>query len=132
MPNRFEALGGIVARSVLIVDDSKTVVQQMTKLLEASGNYKVVGTAPTADQAVTLYVQLKPDLVTMDIIMPGGDAIGAIDKIVKMDPKARIVVVSSVGGIKEKVVAALSAGAKNVIVKPFDKEKVLQVLNGLA
>lgn len=121
-----------MARSVLIVDDSKTVVQQMTKLLEGSGEYKVAGTASNADEAYTLYQQLKPDIVTMDIIMPGGDAIGAIGKIVKLDPRARIVVVSSVGGIKEKVVAALSAGAKNVIVKPFDREKVLQLLNGLS
>ena len=119
-------------RSVLIVDDSNTVVQQLTKILSDSGEFKVVGRAATADEAVQKYGSLRPDLVTMDMVMPGGDGSSAIRKIISLDAKARVVVVSSIGGVKETVVAALSAGAKNVIVKPFDKEKVLQVLRAIA
>lgn len=120
-----------MARTVLIVDDSNTVVQQLTKVLNDSGDFTVVGRAGSADEAVQKYRELRPDLVTMDMVMPGGDAVGAIRELTRMDPMARVVVVSSVGGVKDVVVSALSAGAKNVIVKPFEKERVLQVLRAI-
>jgi two-component system chemotaxis response regulator CheY len=120
-----------MAKTVLVVDDSHTVVQQMSAFLDESGDFKVVGRASSADDALRQYALLKPDVVTMDIVMPGGDAIEAIRQIIASDAKARIVVVSSLGGVKEKVVEALSAGAKNVIVKPLEKERVVQVLRSL-
>jgi two-component system, chemotaxis family, chemotaxis protein CheY len=120
-----------MARTVLIVDDSNTVVQQLTKVLNEAGDFKVVGRAGNAEEAVTKYKELKPDLVTMDMVMPGGDAVSAIRELTRIDPHARVVVVSSIGGVKETVVSALSAGAKNIIVKPFEKERVLQVLRAI-
>jgi len=120
-----------MARRVLVVDDSNTVVSQISKLLKESGEFEVVGSASNADEAIKKYQELKPDLVTMDMVMPGIDPVEAIKKIMAADPKARVVVVSSLGGVKEKVVAALSAGAKNVIAKPFEKDVVLKVLRAV-
>jgi two-component system, chemotaxis family, chemotaxis protein CheY len=120
-----------MARTVLIVDDSNTVVQQLTKALSETSDFKVIGRAATAEEAVLKYQELKPDLVTMDMVMPGGDAVDAIRQIVALDAQAKVVVVSSIGGAKDTVVSALSAGAKNVIVKPIEKERVLQVLRAL-
>lgn len=118
-------------RTVLVVDDSSTFVQQITKLLDDSGEFKVVGKASSAEEGVRQFSLLRPDIVTMDIVMPGGEALDAITQILAIDPKARVVVVSSLGGVKEKVVAALSAGAKNVIVKPYEKDRVLEALRAI-
>lgn len=120
-----------MSRSVLIVDDSTTAAAQLKKILDEAGDFQVVGHATSAEDAVRLYGEHKPELVTMDIVMPGADGVEAIKRILEKDAGAKIVVVSSMGGVKSKVVAALSAGAKNVVAKPFEKEKVLQVLRAV-
>jgi two-component system chemotaxis response regulator CheY len=120
-----------VARTVLVVDDSTTAYQQLKKILDESGDFHVVGHAPNSEEAVRLFVEHKPDLVTMDIVMPGADGLATIKLLLEKDPKARVVVVSSMGGVKNKVVAALQAGARNVVPKPFEKDQVLQVLRAI-
>ncbi len=120
-----------MARRVLIADDSATTYHQLRKILESSGEFQVVAHAVNGDDAVEKYDELRPDLVTMDIVMPGLDGLGAVRAIIAIDPAAKIVVASSMGGVKDKVVALLSAGAKNVLVKPFDADKVLAVLRAL-
>jgi two-component system chemotaxis response regulator CheY len=117
-------------RNVLVVDDSTTAYTQLKKILDGT-EFQVVAHAANADDAVTEYAARKPDLVTMDIVMPGADGVEALKRILAADPTAKVVIVSSMGGVKEKVVAALSAGAKNVIAKPFEKDRVLQVLRAI-
>ena len=119
-------------KRVLIADDSATTYYQLKKILDQRpDDYEVVGHAVDGAEAIAKYEQLRPDLVTMDIVMPGVDGLEAVKAILKLDPQAKIVVVSSMGGVKDKVVAVLTAGAKNVIVKPFDAEKVLNSLKQL-
>jgi two-component system chemotaxis response regulator CheY len=120
-----------MAKRVLIADDSATTFHQLRKILELSGDFEVAGHAVDGNDAVAKYKELRPDLVTMDIVMPGMDGLGAVQAIIAFDPAAKIVVASSMGGVKDKVVALLSAGAKNVIVKPFDTDKVLGILRSL-
>jgi len=67
----------------------------------------------------------------MDLILPGISGVEATKKIIEKDPNARIIAVSSVGGAPEKLMEALKAGAKNVISKPFDPDKVLKVIGDL-
>jgi two-component system chemotaxis response regulator CheY len=119
-----------MARSVLVVDDSTTAYAQLKKILDGT-EFTVVAHATNAEEAVAHYAAHKPELVTMDIVMPGADGVEAVKRILASDPAAKIVIVSSMGGVKERVVAALSAGAKNVVAKPFEKERVLQVLRAV-
>ncbi len=91
--------------------------------------YEVVGEAGDGgEQAIELYKELRPDMVTMDITMPKMDGITAIKEIMKLDPEAKIIVCSAMGGQKPMVIEALSAGAKDFLVKPFDAERVVESL----
>ena len=109
---------------VLITDDSKFVIKQLTQIL-VSENYDIVGSALDGEEAIKLYQELKPDLVTLDITMPKMDGITALAKIMEYDKNAKIVMVSALG--KEDLVKqALIGGAKNFITKPLDRKKVLE------
>lgn len=119
-------------RSVLIVDDSIAIARQLQKILEKSGDFEVAGHAKNGLEAIKMYKTESPDLVLMDLVMPEMDGLQAIRGIVGQDSDARIVVVSSAGGVGEKVTEALRFGAKNVISKPFEADKVVQVLRDVA
>ncbi len=114
-------------KTVLIVDDSKSVAYKLGKIIETMGDFEVVHHAITGEEGVDKYAELKPDLVTMDIILPGMSGIEAIKTIKDKDVGANIIVISSVGGGQEKLFEAIQAGAKNVIVKPFEDERVKEI-----
>jgi two-component system chemotaxis response regulator CheY len=116
-------------RRVLVVDDSPIVAMKLSNLLGELG-YEVVGTAKTGSQAVTLYEELKPDLVTMDITMPDMDGIEATRRILAQDPRALIIMVTS-HGQEEMVMNAIDAGAKGYVLKPFHKEKLAEHIQQL-
>lgn len=118
-------------KKVLLVDDSVAIAKQLRKILEESGLFEVAGHAKNGIEGIKLYVSLKPDMVCMDIVMPEMDGLQAIRSILSMDKEAKIVVISSGGGIGEKVMDALRFGAKNIITKPFEPEKVIEALKGL-
>jgi two-component system chemotaxis response regulator CheY len=111
---------------VLIVDDSMFVTKQIGQILTSEG-FEVVGTANDGEAGVEKYKELFPnvDFVTMDITMPKMDGVTALEKIVEFDPEARVIMVSALGK-QDLVKDALIKGAKNYIVKPLDREKVLE------
>lgn len=113
-------------RRVLITDDAAFMRATLRNVLEKEG-FEVVGEAANGQEAVEMYVRLKPDLVTMDITMPVMDGIQAIKEIVKIDPNAKIVVCSAMGQ-KPMVIEALSAGAKDFLVKPFEPARVVEAV----
>ena len=115
-----------MAKTVLITDDTAFMRMTLRNVLEKNG-FEVVGEAGDGAQAVDKYKELKPDLVTMDITMPNMDGIEATKKILSEDPTARIVMVSAMGQ-KALVVEALTSGAKDFIVKPFQPERILESL----
>ncbi|NLJ80106.1 MAG: response regulator [Firmicutes bacterium] len=115
-----------MAKKVLITDDTAFMRMTLRNVIEKNG-YKVVGEAADGEEAVALYKELQPDMVTMDITMPKMDGITAIKEIMKIDPKAKIIVCSAMGQ-KPMVIEALSAGAKDFLVKPFDAERVVESL----
>ena len=119
-------------KRVLIVDDSALVAKQLAAIVEGSGVFEVVGRAQNGIEGIKQFNLLKPDLVLMDLVMPEMDGLQAIRAITSMDKDACIVVISSAGGVGEKVVEALRFGAKSVISKPFDPDKVIDVMKGLA
>lgn len=117
-----------MASRVLIVDDALFMRAMIRDILENSGRYSVVGEAANGEEAVLKYRELKPDLVTMDIVMPQMDGIEACKEIRRQDGKARVVMCSALGQ-EPLVIESIAAGAKDFIVKPFSAEKVLKVLD---
>ncbi len=98
----------------------------VSDILSQAG-FTVVGEAENGRQAVEKYQQLKPDLVTMDIIMPEMGGIEAVKKITQMDPGARILMCSAMGQ-QALVQEALQAGARDFVVKPFQPSRVLEAV----
>ncbi len=112
--------------SVLIVDDSGFLRVMLKQMLTKNG-YEVVGEAVNGIDAIDKYQKLTPNLVTMDITMPEMSGIEAVAEIIKIDKKAKIVMVSAMGQVAT-VLASIKAGAKDFIVKPYEEEKVIAVL----
>lgn len=110
---------------VMIVDDSMFVAKQLGQILTSEG-YEVIATAADGKEGVDKYKELAPnvDLVTMDITMPRMDGITALEQIMTFDKNAKVVMVSALGK-EELVKKSLLLGAKNYIIKPLDRKKVL-------
>jgi len=116
-----------MAIKVLIVDDA-LFMRTMMKDILMSGEIEVVGEASNGKEALEKYRELSPDLVTMDILMPVKSGIDAVRDIMAINRKARIIV-CSIMGQESLVKEAIQAGAKDFITKPFNKEKVLDVIH---
>lgn len=115
---------------VLIVDDAMFMRAMIRDILANSGRFEVVGEATNGQECLELYPKVKPDLVTMDIVMPQMDGIEATREILKVDPNARVVMCSALGQ-EALVIESIAAGAMDFIVKPFSAEKVLKVLDAV-
>lgn len=110
-------------RTVLIVDDA-TIIRLMLRKMFSKNGITVAGEAEDGEEAVRLYQQMTPDFVTMDITMPGMDGITATRTIMKFNPKARIIMVSALGQ-ESKVREAITAGARDFIVKPLKEDRLM-------
>jgi two-component system, chemotaxis family, chemotaxis protein CheY len=115
-----------VSNTVLVCDDAIFMRTMISDILQQSG-FEVVGEAETGLEAVAQYRKLKPDLVTMDIVMPDMGGIDAVREITKFDPNARILMCSAMGQ-QALVVEAIQAGAKDFVVKPFQPSRVLEAV----
>lgn len=115
---------------VLIVDDA-VFMRKLLKNILFSGGFDIVGEAENGKQAVKLYKKLRPDIVTMDIIMPEMNGIEALKEIKKIDPNAKVVMCTAVGQ-EQMVKTAIKFGAKGYIVKPFQAPKVIEELKKVA
>ena len=118
--------GTIVMLKILIVDDSEAIRDKLRAFLGQCG-HKVVGEAWDGKEAVTLYPELKPDVVTMDIVMPEMDGLTALQEIRAIDPKARIIMLSSSASARN-IEIATKWGAYRFLVKPLPQEELKQVL----
>ena len=118
-----------MGHTVLVCDDAIFMRTMITDILTQAG-YDVFGEAETGAQAVEKYRQLKPDLVTMDIVMPDMGGIEAVREICKDSPEAKILMCSAMGQ-QALVVEAIQAGAKDFVVKPFQPSRVLEAVQRL-
>ncbi|MGH7407167.1 MAG: response regulator [Candidatus Methylomirabilales bacterium] len=115
-----------MAVRVLIVDDALFMRRMIRDIFSREG-FEVVGEAENGAEAVRLHRDLKPDLTTMDIVMPVLDGLSALREVVRMDPRANVIMVSALG--QESLIAeAIEAGAREFIVKPFQASRVLKVV----
>lgn len=114
---------------VLIVDDALFMRRMLADILKKEG-IEVCGEAENGKESIEKYQQLKPDLVTMDIVMPKMDEIDgvvAVKEILKIDPQAKIIMVSAMGQ-HSLVVEAIQAGAKDFVTKPFQPSRVIEAI----
>ena len=115
-----------MSRKVLVVDDVAFVRKTLSDLLTQAG-YQVVGEATDGTDAVAKYMQLRPDLVTMDVVMPQMSGIEATKKIIKLDKDARVIIISAMGQ-ENLVMEAINVGAKDYVLKPFSSQDVLKTI----
>lgn len=118
-------------KTVLVVDDSLAMVRSLEKIINESGEFTCVGTAKDGAEAIKMTLTVKPEIICMDMNMPGMDGLTALRTLVTLDKKVKVVMVTSLGGVGDKFSEALKLGAKNVISKPFEAEDVLRILRAL-
>ena len=114
-----------MSRRIMVVDDSRLVKVQLEDVLKGT-DYEIAAYCRSGEDAITQYAAVQPDLVTMDIIMQGMDGLDAAEIILKNNPDARIVMVSSLA-YHDTFNRAKAIGARGFIDKPFHQEQLLRV-----
>lgn len=114
-----------MSKRIMVVDDSRLVRVQLGDILKDT-DYEIAAYYESGEEAIEQYGEVKPDLVTMDIIMQGMDGLDAAEMILKAYPDARIVMVSSLA-YEDTYERARAIGAKGFVDKPFHREQLLKV-----
>lgn len=114
---------------VLVVDDAAFMRLTLKKMLEAHG-HSVEGEAANGREAVMKFIELKPDVVLLDITMPEMDGIEALKRIKEAEPKAKIVICSAMGQ-QTMIAQAIQYGAKDFVVKPFEEKRLIAALENV-
>lgn len=112
---------------IMIVDDAAFMRMMLKNILEQAG-HQIVCEAENGEEAVGKYAAYKPEMVTMDITMPIMEGVESLREIMKADGSAKVVMCSAMGQ-KVQIIEAIQAGAKDFIVKPFQKERVLEAVD---
>ncbi len=112
--------------SILIVDDSYIARMKIRNVVTKAG-YIVAGEAENGLQALNVFSEARPDLVTLDITMPVMDGIATLKNIIEINPKALVVMVSAVGQ-QFMVLESIKSGARHFVVKPFEDDGLLKII----
>ncbi|MDR3204106.1 MAG: response regulator [Deltaproteobacteria bacterium] len=113
-------------QTVLIVDDSPVMRQMLHKMFVNEG-FNVVGQAADGEEALTLFERHKPQLTTLDIVMPKIRGTEVLETLMAKYPDSRIIMASSVSDART-VMHCLKIGAKQYIIKPYDEDKVMSAV----
>ncbi len=117
-----------VASKILIVDDASFMRSVLKDIIKSNGLASEIFEAGDGIEGVKTFIKIKPDLVTMVVNMPKADGIQALRAILKIDPTAKVIMISSVEE-KHIVQDAMKIGARDYVVKPFDRSNVPLVIN---
>ena len=112
-----------MAKKILIVDDSAFIRITLRDILTTNG-YEVVGEADSCDDAIIKFKELSPDLVTLDVVMPGVSGLETLQAIIILDRNAKVLMLTAVDK-QSLIVEAIQAGAKGFLIKPFSADGVL-------
>lgn len=114
-------------KKIMIVEDSNLMIAVITNFIKKGDNEFEVISAKGGDEAIKTYKEQKPDLVFMDIKMPGIDGITALEKIREFDSNAKVIMCTSLKETAHEE-RAMKAGAIGYIKKPFSKKDILDAL----
>lgn len=112
---------------ILIVDDASFMRGSLKYIME-SGGHEVVGMAKNGKEAIEMWNMFKPDVVTLDILMREMDGITTLKEIMKIDPTAKVIMVSALGH-DEKQKEAQNLGASGFIIKPFKRDDIINEID---
>ena len=113
-------------RRLLIVDDSPFIAREIKDIV-SEHDYEVVGCAKNGEDGIAMALELKPDIITMDIIMPGIDGIEAAEEILKELPGQKIVMLSSLCD-QDTIEEIRGIGLKHLIAKPIEADQLIETL----
>ncbi len=116
---------------VLMVDDHPLVRDSLSRVLENSGEFEVVGQASNGEEAIPLAESLRPDAVIMDLLMPGMDGVAACREIVELLPDTRVLMLTA-STDDDAVIAAVAAGATGFVIKDASLPKLLEAVRDVA
>lgn len=116
-----------MGKRIMVVDDSRAFARQLKSMLEDT-DYEIAAYCADGATAIDLYDEVQPDLVTMDILMPGMDGLDAARILIEDHPDARVVMVSSLA-YDESIDEAQSIGTKAFVYKPLERERLLSALD---
>ncbi len=114
----------MIERKVLLVDDVMLTRENLRNILENNG-FKILGEAENGFEAIKKYQQLKPDLVTLDIEMPGLDGLETLKMLKMLDEDCKVIIISE---LENKRAEALICGAKAFIEEPFRPQTLINIL----
>ncbi len=114
---------------VLIVDDSTYIRSSLRTLLSEQG-YEIVGEAKNGEMAIDLAMELKPDVITLDNILPDMTGLDVLKTLNTDDFKSTVIMISAVGQ-QSAIVDAMDSGAKHYLVKPFDNSELIGIFKQL-
>lgn len=118
-----------ISCTALVIDDDEDTVALFTEFLEIC-DVKVIGTAFNGKEAESVYLDMYPDIVFSDVMMPDYDGFYALEKIKKSNPKAIVVMIT--GDVRSETIQNLEQlGADAIIYKPFDMKSVIKTVNTL-
>ncbi|RKY35122.1 MAG: two-component system response regulator [Candidatus Omnitrophota bacterium] len=115
-----------MSKKIIVADDAP-IIRLMLKDILTDAGYEVVKECENGRHAFESYKELRPDLVTMDIVMPEMDGIQALEQILKFDQNAKVVMVTAVDQ-REFLMKAIRLGATDYIVKPFENDRVISAV----
>lgn len=115
------------AQSVIIADDDPITIKVLSAILNGDDAYDVIGTVENGQDAITISGEKTPDIICLDINMPGMTGMAAIPGIKEASPETRIIMISGCATMN-LVNSSLDSGAEDFIIKPFDFEKVMAIL----
>ncbi|MDD4296531.1 MAG: response regulator [Ruminiclostridium sp.] len=114
----------------VIVDDAIFMRTVLRKIIEQIENFTVLGEGSNGYEAIAAAKKYQPDIITLDITMPEMDGILAVPEIVKACPNTRIIMISAMGQ-QSMVIEAIKMGAKDFVIKPFEKSRVYQAIKNV-
>jgi DNA-binding NarL/FixJ family response regulator len=115
---------------ILIVDDHPLTLEALGSLLRQHG-FDVVGQATDGEEAIAMAGKLKPDLVLLDLTMPGMDGLTALPRVREATPSSEVVVLTA-SGTEENLLAAIRGGAAGYLLKSEPPERIAEFLRGVA
>ncbi|MFZ5831415.1 MAG: response regulator [Planctomycetota bacterium] len=115
----------------LLVTDDALIIRELIKDTARKAGWEIVGEAGHGQEAIDRWRELRPDVTTLDLVMPQYDGLHALRGIREIDPEAIVLVVSALEQ-KSVLKEALRLGAADFIVKPFNKQQLIDTLNQLA